>query len=233
MLRRPRIGELLLVDGLIDRDQLATALEEQKRLGSPLAATLVQLGFIEESDLVQALARQLKLPVARLEGKSVEGDVLELIPRELAEKYSCVPLFIKEDGGARTLYVGMEFPSDLAAVDDLSFRAGMKIQPVLVAPSELHEAIDRYYRRGTDDAGADADALSKRLFAGTHKPPSLVGGDVAPDGSSAAADATRSDLPVADVLRALSELLIDREIVSREELLQRIQAARNARTGSS
>jgi len=82
-----------------------------------------------------------------LEGKRVQPEVLELVPIDFAEKHMCVPLFVKENGGARTLYVGMEDPSDLAALDDLGFRTGLEVSPVLVSPSELFEAMDRFYHR--------------------------------------------------------------------------------------
>ncbi len=215
MPKRLRIGELLIKSGRISEDQLHAALAEQKRTGRPLGGTLVRMGFIGEGDLVEALARQLSLPVVRLDGKRLEPEVLKLIPVKLAQKYRCLPLFVKHDGGAGVLFLGMEYPSDLAAVDDLSFHAGMEIQPVLVAPSELHEAIDRYYRPASrgglyyDDAD---DTMSD------FKEP-----EPAPEVESAAAP---EDPPrVEDVVDALAELLIEKQLITREEFAAQLRSA--------
>jgi hypothetical protein len=66
----------------------------------------------------------------------------------------------------------MEDPSNLAVLDDLSFRTGMEIHPVMVGPSELGEAMDRYYlganavsarRTDAETSGEDAAASSHTL----------------------------------------------------------------------
>jgi hypothetical protein len=151
-MEKPKVGEILVRAGLIDEMQLRAALGDQNNWGQRLGATLVKMGLVSERDLVRALAQQLQLPVVELEGKRVQPEVLELVPVEFAEKHMCVPLFVKENGGARTLYVGMEDPSDLAALDDLGFRTGLEVSPVLVSPSELFEAMDRFYHRGQERA---------------------------------------------------------------------------------
>ncbi len=145
----PKIGEILVDAGLIDKPQLRIALGEQQRWGGRLGSTLVKLGFVEERDLVRALASQLALPIAKLEGKKIKDSVLAVVPADFAETNMCLPLFLKEDDGTRTLFLGMEDPCDLRTLDDLSFRTGMIVKPVMVGPSELAEAIDRFYCLGS------------------------------------------------------------------------------------
>ncbi|MCZ6781893.1 MAG: hypothetical protein O7G30_01155, partial [Proteobacteria bacterium] len=147
MSQQPKLGDILLRAGVIDQFQLRSALGEQQRWGGRLGVTMIKLGFIEEKELVHALASQLGLPVAHLEGKRIERDVLALISVEVAERSMCLPLFVKEDAGKRTLYLGMEDPCDLSVLDDLRFRTGMQVKPVLMGPSELCEGIDRFYHR--------------------------------------------------------------------------------------
>lgn len=145
--QRPKVGEILVAAGVIDEQQLRAALGEQARWGRPLGATLVKLGFVEEKELVRALASQLGMPMAILDGKRIPPDVLALVPREVAERERVIPLFVRQEGGRRLLFVGVEDPGNLAAFDDLAFRTGMEIKPVMVGPSELFEAIDRCYDR--------------------------------------------------------------------------------------
>ena len=239
---RPKVGEILVQAGLIDEMQLRAALGDQRNWGRPLGATLVKMGVIEERDLVRALAKQLDLPVVELEGKRVQQEVLELVPPDFAEKNLCVPLFLKERGGVQTLHIGMDDPCDVELLDDLSFRTGMKVQPVLVSPSELCEAIDRLYRPAgegepeTDEmppishhTGVDATpVVHESLFrdlsdpndSGTLELADEVAGGPAPEAEpvDAGEDATHGT-----ILRALCHLLIDKGVIEREELTELVR----------
>ena len=142
---RPKVGEILVQAGIIDELQLASALSEQARWGRRLGMTLVKLGMVQEGQLVRALARQFDLPVASLSGKKIAPEVIALVPAKVACEHGVIPLFVKKDGPKAQLFLGMEEPSDLGVLDDLAFRTGMLIRPVMVGPSEIGEAIDRYY----------------------------------------------------------------------------------------
>ncbi|MEM9174640.1 MAG: hypothetical protein AAGC67_05355 [Myxococcota bacterium] len=152
MQNRPRVGEILVSAGIIDEMQLESALGEQKQWGRRLGVTLIKMGMVEEGHLIRALAKQLDLPVASLAGKRIPEDVIALVPARVASEHGVIPLFTKDGGRNGQLYLGMEDPSNLAVLDDLSFRTGMEIHPVMVGPTELGEAIDRYYH--TRNGGA-------------------------------------------------------------------------------
>lgn len=142
---RPKVGEILVQAGIIDELQLASALGEQTRWGRRLGMTLIKLGMVQEGQLVRALAKQFDLPVASLAGKKIAPDVIALVPAKVACEHSVIPLFVKKEGRKAQLFLGMEEPSDLGVLDDLAFRTGMMIRPVMVGPTEIGEAIDRYY----------------------------------------------------------------------------------------
>lgn len=152
MQNRPRVGEILVSAGIIDEMQLEAALGEQQRWGRRLGVTLIKMGMVEEGHLIRALAKQLELPVASLAGKRIPEDVIALVPARVASEHGVIPLFTKDGGRNGQLFLGMEDPSNLAVLDDLSFRTGMEIHPVMVGPTELGEAIDRYYH--TRNGGA-------------------------------------------------------------------------------
>lgn len=252
MSNRVKLGEILVQSGVIDDFQLRSALGEQKRWGRRLGMTLIKMGFLEEAELVRALAAQLELPVARLGGKRIHREILELVPVELAEKHMCLPLFAKDEGGTKTLYLGVEDPCNLAALDDLAFRTGMRVKPVLVGPSELCEAIDTFYR-GTgalDDASVPAPAAGGRTAKGPGDTAPLVEppparSPAATTASSAAQEAPLSatapavappaaaQAPADDdrsrlVLRAIAQLLIEKGVLGRAELLERVRALEDA-----
>lgn len=157
MSEKPRIGEILVQAGVIDEMQLSSALGEQARWGRRLGVTLIKMGMVEEGHLVRALATQLDLPVASLTGKRIADDVIALVPTRVASEHGVIPLFVKKQGRTTQLFLGMEDPSNLAVLDDLGFRTGMEIHPVMVGPSELGEAVDRYYLGSTAGGGASSD----------------------------------------------------------------------------
>ncbi len=75
----------------------------------------------------------------------VKPAVIDLIPAELAREHRYIPLTVREEPEGRVLFLGMQDPGDLDALDNVSFRIGWKVKPILVAPSELEEALERYY----------------------------------------------------------------------------------------
>jgi type IV pilus assembly protein PilB len=254
--REPRLGDILVQAGLIDELQLHTALAEQQQWGNRLGVALVKLGMIDEQELLQALSRKLGAPAVRLQGKRIDPAVLALVPRDLAERHACLPLFTKQEAGVEVIYVGMEDPGDLAALDELRFRTGLKVRPVIVAPTELWETLDRSYRRlveapdarpsGTPtdpgetaphlaNAGSETaderNALLPRSWAPNPASAPPTGGSSArPDDRTQESPPTPSSesgtsrVPTRSILRALTQLLLEKELIDRDELLQRIQA---------
>jgi len=152
MAERLKLGELLVMAGAIDQGQLAQALSHQRQFRQPLGKTLVSLGFIDEEAMIRTLARQLKLPVAWLDGKWVEPQVLELVPAEIARKHCCLPLTVTDGAAGKVLHLAMQDPGNLEVLDAVSFRIGHKVSPVLASPTELEDALQRHYeadeRRG-------------------------------------------------------------------------------------
>ena len=112
-----RIGDLLVREGLITKDQLDKALQEQKQSGTRVGYNLVKLGFVQEIELTKTLARQYKMPAVDLSRFEVDPKVVRLIPGDLALKNLVLPL--KREG--RTLTVAMADPTNIAVIDDLKF----------------------------------------------------------------------------------------------------------------
>ncbi len=245
MFEKPKIGEILLQAGVIDAMQLKAALGEQTRWGGRLGIALIKLGFLSERDLVRGLASQLELPIADLEGKRIPRAVLELVPAAFAEEFTCLPLFVKEELGIETLFLGMDDPLNLDVLDDLSFRIGMPVRPVVVAPSELNEGIDRFYRELVDpntfvkphaglpqeDEPASRDnQLETTLVdvAVTGQAPAPVRDRPGvPTSSTFAGAANLGEAPTRLILRSLIQIMVEQGLVDSDDLLARVQALQN------
>src|SRR5450756_2489525 len=136
-----RLGDLLVKEGLITREQLEKALAEQKTSGSRVGYNLVKMGFIPEIELTKVLARQYKMPAVDLSKFEVDPRIVKLVPADLAVKHLVLPL--KRDG--RTLTVAMADPTNLGVVEDLKFITRYDIFPVIAGEFTLKNAIEKHY----------------------------------------------------------------------------------------
>jgi len=142
--KTPRIGDLLLREGLVTQDQLNKALTEQRHNGTRVGYNLVKLGYVKETDLTRMLARQHKMPAVDLTKFQVDPRIAKLIPGELALKHSVLPL--KRDG--RTLTVAMSDPASMSVLDDIKFITRLDIFPVIAGEFTLRNAIEKFYSSG-------------------------------------------------------------------------------------
>ena len=237
MMAKQKLGDLLVASGTIDAAQLTAALGEQKSWGRPLGMTLVRMGFVDEDTLMHALASQLKLPIVKLAGKVINQEVLDLVPIELAEKYRCLPLLLNDEGGQKVLYLGMEDPADLAAVDELSFQIDETVKPVLVAPSELEEALHRHYQWASSSTKPEMTTEVEAFDEGGEPEFINLPGSAGEESQAAASTPSESTggrsarVPPESILRALSQLLVEKGVITRDELIDRIQSAMRAEDG--
>ena len=138
-----RLGDLLIREGLITKEQLQQALSEQRSSGMRLGYTLVKSGFVEETEITKMLARQFRMPAVDLTRFEVDSRIIKLIPSEVALKHNVLPL--KREG--RTLTVAMADPTNVAVMDDLKFITRCDIFPVIAGEYTLRTAIERYYEQ--------------------------------------------------------------------------------------
>ena len=229
-MRGPRLAEILLQSGLVKEDELRRARRAAEERGGSLLLHLVEGAGIDEVALVRTLGRTLRLATVSLRGKKVDPEVLRLVPAELAERDGCLPLFVKEEGGSRALYLGVEDPTDQAVADDVSFRVGLRIVPVVVGPVELRRALRAVRVEAPPLRAPAAPELPEQPLAVRDTAPEL--GDVSFDSEEAPADDHKDeadkprDVPTRDILRAVTRLLLEKEVFSRAELLAAVRSVR-------
>ena len=139
-----KLGDLLVTENLITRQQLGKALEYQRVRGGRLGYCLIQLGWVTGEDISAILCRQFGLPSINLPFFEVDPSIVKLIPLETARKYQVLPL----SRAGSTLTIATIDPTDVFAMDDLQFMTGFTIEPVVVAESAIREAIQKYYGAG-------------------------------------------------------------------------------------
>ena len=140
------LGELLLQEKLLNSDQLKSALDFQKKNAVAIGTAIVSLGYISEEEMAQALSRQLGYPYINLDQFEVYADVIDLIPLDVAKKYLIMPIHRIRS----FLTLAMVDPTDLGIIEDIRFRTGLSIQPVIASESGVMNATNKYY--GSSDS---------------------------------------------------------------------------------
>ena len=153
---RKRLGEILANAGIIDELQLRSALAEAARWGKRIGEVLVARNHCTEIQILEAVAAQMGVGVAPLSTVSVVPPrVLRLLPPAFARDKQVLPLFL--DGRTGTLEVAVADPAGYELLDELRFRTGHEIRPLVAMPAELAAAIDHFYfgapRATTQPAG--------------------------------------------------------------------------------
>src|SRR4051812_30003260 len=190
-----RLGDLLVREGLITREQLEKALQEQRQNGTRVGYNLVKLGFIQETELTKMLARQYKMPAVDLSRFEVDPRIAKLIPADLAIKHLVLPL--KRDG--RTLTVAMADPTNLGVLEDLKFITRYDIFPVIGGEFTLKTTIEKLYESAMENQVADLMSVIDDMTEGDVE----VVEEKEEDVSAAALAAQMEDAPVVKLINAI------------------------------
>lgn len=148
-----RLGDLLVKNNLITKEQLTKALDEQKDSGGQLrlGTILIKNGVISEPDLTSFLSKQYGVPSINLADFEVDQAVIKIIPSEISQKYQIIPV----NRAGSTLIVAMSDPSNIFAIDDIKFMTGYNVEVVVASETAVKLAIDKYY----DQSASLADVM--------------------------------------------------------------------------
>lgn len=143
--RKPRLGELMVQQGLISQDQLRIALTEQEHSDLPLGRQLVLLGFVTEVMVRDVVADTIGYDSIDLSTIVADVDALKLVPQDFSRRYHLLPVAYEE--ATKTLVVAMADMFNVVALDQLRAMLGGRIQirPLLAAEAQLEEYIDHFY----------------------------------------------------------------------------------------
>lgn len=155
---RKRLGDMLVEAGVITNDQLMEALGKQKESGKRLGELLVDLRFTDEMEIAEAMAQQMKIPVAKIREAKLAPEVIALLPESAVRKYHVVP-FQLDENNPNILWVAMSDPLDIIAADDLSIITNMQIEVMAASSSDVTYAIEKYY--GNEQSAKLADSFAQ------------------------------------------------------------------------
>lgn len=141
-MRRKKLGQILVEAGLISEDQLAQALEEQKKQkGKRLGKIIIEKEWAKNEDICQALSKQLNIPYVKLKELEFSKEVIETIPRKQASRKLLFPY--KKTG--RRLRLAMANPLDYTTLNEIKFKTGLDVSVAVATEEDIRAAIDDNY----------------------------------------------------------------------------------------
>jgi type IV pilus assembly protein PilB len=135
--------------GLVSRKDVESAEKTASSRGDTLANTLVSQGVIGEDDLRRMQAHILGIPFVSLAGIKIDFAILSLIPEPIARKHNVVAYKKNPD----SLEVAMLDTNDLAALDFIKKKVGLKILARLTDTASLKNALLLYQKNLKDEFG--------------------------------------------------------------------------------
>jgi hypothetical protein len=148
------LGDTLMNAGLVTRQQLDEALSAQSTFGQKLGQTLVSLGYLTDTALLQTLCADAGIPFLSQAEMQAEPGAVALIPVTLARTHVAVPLKLE----SRHLVMAMADPFDLLSIRALTRAAGRSVRVVGAERDSVLHAIDRAYAGSAGAAAAAATA---------------------------------------------------------------------------
>jgi general secretion pathway protein E len=171
------LGEILLRSTRLTPEQLEAARERRGDGGRSILEVLVDDGVLEEAEILDALGKELDLPVrSGIEPEEVEGELIDRVPIAFAKAHAMLPIRRDDEGVIR---VAVADPFETEPLDDLRLLfEGSAVEPELASRRAIATAINQVYDRGhasaeelAADASEDLDALASEI---SHEPQDLL-----------------------------------------------------------
>lgn len=134
-----RLGELLLREQVITQDGLEEALESQVIHGGRLGTNLVELGLLSEQELARALGRLHNVAFAS-GTMTPDPRALELVDVDFADDKDLLPMRIDQT----RVSVACINPHDIGAMDEIGFRSGKRVVPVVIPEFRMHQLLRKH-----------------------------------------------------------------------------------------
>jgi type IV pilus assembly protein PilB len=133
-----KLGEILINNKVLNFNQLQKALDIQRMELRSLGDILIELNYVSDNDLLEALSNQYKLERVILSQYNINPAAFSKIPIDVLKHYNVIPIDIKNG----FFVVATSDPENVLAVSDLSFISGMHVKLVLASKKEIQSLLE-------------------------------------------------------------------------------------------
>lgn len=136
-----RLGDLLVREHQITPEQLTHALALQRESHLSFLPALERSGGPDGETVAGFFCRQYGIAAINLPSLEMDASVFALVPAEIARRHQLVPL----SKVGTSLTVAMADPTDVSAMDEIKFRTGLNVEPVVATHSHIAAGLGRAY----------------------------------------------------------------------------------------
>lgn len=194
-----KLEALLVKEGLVKKAQLAKYHEQATKSGKPLFGLLVDQTVISNEELTKAIATVSGVPYVNLSNAVVDPHVLDLLSREVAERFMAVPLGEVQN----RLAVAMLDANNVQAVDYLANKINRPIRVYMASEEGVRHVLEQYHTNLVEGVSAAVQSVQ----------------------SEEAAERVKSGLPVADIKTIVQDSPISRALSTIMEYAARARAS--------
>ncbi len=152
--KKYRLGDLLVLRGVITEEALQKALELQKKMQRWLGDCLIEMGLVTDSDIADVLQTQLNIPRIDLRGARIPPEIITLVSGTLLRKHNVLPVKF-DDENPNVLILAMSNPLNIAAQEDISIITNCIVEPRIATIGEINAVLDKHF--GTGEAMSAAE----------------------------------------------------------------------------
>ena len=191
-----KLGQALISAKKLTTEKFKYALAMHEKIGGDFAPLLVKLGYVSDADITEIIGKLEGIPTVDIATLIIPKKLVEKIPRDVIEKHMVIPVSKKDD----QIKLAMSDVNDYEAIEEIQFLTGCKVDPILASRDAIRKAIIQFYY-GDEDFGDEPAEKPGDPFA---KVEELL------------------DEKTKTVTKALIALLIEKNLISQEELVDKV-----------
>ncbi|MFV7768720.1 type IV-A pilus assembly ATPase PilB [Shewanella marisflavi] len=174
------LSTLFIRKQLLSEDQVSSAITKSRQSKLSLVSTIVSEKLISAREIAELCYEEYGTPLLDLNEFDISSIPEDFLNKKLIEKHKCLPLFKR----GNRLYIGTSDPTNIAALEDFQFSAGLHAEAILVEDDKLTLALEKVLEEdisALDLDGIDEDSLSGIEITDTDKRQEEKQGDASDD----------------------------------------------------
>ncbi len=141
------LKKFLIESNLVSNSDIEKAEAQSEKTGDTLGNVLVSQGKLKEDELQKSVGYVLGIPFLSLENENIDFEILSLVPEPIVRAHNIVA-YRKTSTG---LEVAMMDVDDLAVLDSLKKKTGLRLLPRLTDSASIQHALTLYKKTLNDE----------------------------------------------------------------------------------